>query len=79
MNNTNIRLIEIDAEIEKAQSRKRIAIFLMIVSIFCLWPLIIVGIMMHSSASNKINALNEEKKMIMLSEYYNNNNNNNGN
>ena len=75
MNNIDkkLRLAEIEEKIKKAEGKKSIAIVLMVISIFCLWPLLIVGIIMYISANNNINELNEEKKNIMLIEYYNEN------
>ncbi len=72
------RLKEIEQEIKNAESSKTTGIVMMIVSIFMLWPLLIVGGIVYSNAKSKINRLNEEKKQIMFLEWQNSNNNNNG-
>lgn len=71
------RLKEIEQEIKNAESSKTTGIVMMIVSIFMLWPLLIVGGIVYSNAKSKINRLNEEKKQIMFLEWQNSNNNNN--
>jgi len=42
---------------------------MMVVSIFFLWPLLIVGIIVYNNANKKINELNEEKKRIMFEDW----------
>lgn len=63
-----MRLMEIEQEIKKAESNKSGGIIMMVVSIFFLWPLLIVGIIVYNNANNKINELNEEKKRIMFED-----------
>lgn len=60
------RLAEIEDEIKKAESNKVGAIIMMVVSLFFLWPLLIVGGIMYSNANKKIEALNAEKRSIMF-------------
>lgn len=69
----NFQIMEIEDKIRKAESRKGTAVVLMIISIFCLWPLLIVGIIMYNNANKEINYLNEEKKRIMFENYFNKN------
>ncbi len=68
-NYTQIRLMEIEREIKSAESDKRNGIIMMIVSLFFLWPLLIVGIVVYNKANNKINLLYDEKKNIMFMQY----------
>lgn len=63
------RLNEIEQEIKKEESNKKTGTVLMIISIFMLWPLFIVGIIIYSNANKKINWLNEEKQKIMFEEW----------
>ena len=63
------RLFEIDQQIKKAEDDKKSAIFLMIISLFFLWPLLIVGIVIYYNANKKINELNIEKIKIMSDEW----------
>ena len=72
-NDMERRIIEIDSEIKSAEGQKIAATILIIISFFCLWPLLIVGIIMHCNANSKINKLNDEKKQIMFMNYYNKN------
>jgi hypothetical protein len=44
---------------------------MMVVSIFLLWPLLIVGAIMYNNAKKKIEELNNEKKQIMFQDYFN--------
>ena len=75
MNKMNeMRLMQIENEIKKAESQKSIAIILMVVSIFILWPLLIVGIIMYFNANKKIEGLNQEKMKIMFQDYFTANN-----
>lgn len=75
MNRMNeYRLQEIEQEIKNAEGNKRIGMVLMIVSIFRLWPLLVVGAIVYGNANSKINRLNEEKKQIMFMEWRNGNN-----
>lgn len=62
------RLKEIEQEIKKAEGNKTTGMVLMIVSIFMLWPLLIVGAIVYGNANSKINRLNDEKKQIMFEE-----------
>ena len=64
-----MRLMEIEQEIKKAESSKSGGVVMMVVSIFFLWPLLIVGIIVYSNANKKINELNEEKKRIMFEDW----------
>ena len=64
--NLEIRLMEIEAEIEKAKSDKNTAIVLMVVSIFFLWPLLIIGGIWYSSADNKLKSLEAEKNQLIM-------------
>ena len=58
--------MEIEAEIKKAKSDKNTAIVLMVVSIFFLWPLLIIGGIWYSSADNKLKALEGEKNQLIM-------------
>ena len=58
--------MEIEAEIEKAKSDKNTAIVLMVVSIFFLWPLLIIGGIWYSSADNKLKSLEAEKNQLIM-------------
>ena len=73
MNNTynmkELRLLQIEDEIKKAESEKNTACFMMIISWFFLWPLLIVGAIQYDKAKKKIEELNEEKKQIMFQDY----------
>lgn len=64
-----MRLMEIEQEIKKAESSKSGGVVMMVVSIFFLWPLLIVGIIVYNNANKKINELNEEKKRIMFEDW----------
>ena len=55
---------QIDSEINKARESKNTGIVLMIVSIFFLWPLLIVGGIMYSNANNKEKELTSKKSRI---------------
>ncbi len=69
MNQVNeYRLKEIEQDIKNAEGNKRTGMVLMIVSIFMLWPLLIVGAIIYGNANSKINRLNEEKKRILFEE-----------
>lgn len=59
-----MRLFEINQQINTAKNNKSIGLILMIVSIFFLWPLLIVGIIMYISNDKKINELEIEKRRI---------------
>ena len=67
----NFLVIEIEEKIRKGEEKKKDAVVLMIISIFFLWPLMIVGAVMHDNACKEINKLNEEKKRIMFEDYFN--------
>lgn len=58
--------MEIEAEIEKAKSDKNTAIVLMVISIFFLWPLLIIGGIWYSSADNKLKSLEAEKNQLIM-------------
>ena len=77
-----IRLIKIDEEISKYQKRKTTGIVLVIISLFCLWPLMIVGIVLWTTADTNIKKLEKERSDIQIndinnSEEYENNQVNN--
>lgn len=55
---------QIDSEIKKAKESKNTGIVIMIVSIFFLWPLLIVGGIMYSNANNKEKELTSKKSRI---------------
>ena len=76
MNNVfkEMRLMEIENELKKAESQKTTAVIMMVASLIVLWPLLIVGIIQYSNANKKIERLNEEKKSIMFQDYFNGNN-----
>ena len=79
MNNTNdmykeMRLAQIEEEIKEAESEKGTACIMMVVSIFFLWPLLIIGAIQYDKAKKKIEELNEEKKKIMFQDYFNGSN-----
>ena len=61
-----IRLDEIANEIKKQENKRIIGIVLVIISIFCLWPLVIVGIILWVGANKKINELLDEKHKIQM-------------
>ena len=58
--------MEIEAEIKKAKSDKNTAIVLMVISIFFLWPLLIIGGIWYSSADNKLKSLEAEKNQLIM-------------
>lgn len=70
-NMKEIRLSQIEDEIKKAESEKNTACIMMVVSMFFLWPLLIVGVIMYNNAKKKIEELNNEKKQIMFQDYLN--------
>ena len=73
MYNTNdMRLMQIEHEISKAESNKRTACIMMFISIFFLWPLLIFGAIKYKNAKEKIDELNDEKKQIMFQNYFSN-------
>lgn len=65
-----IQIEEIEYKIKAAEEKKKNAVILMIVSVFFLWPLMIVGAVMHDGACKEINRLNEEKNKILFEEYF---------
>ena len=65
-----IRLKEIEEEIKKAESQKKLAVLIMIISIFILWPLLIIGGIMYYNENNKLKELNKEKKELSYQNYY---------
>lgn len=58
------RLSEIETQLKSANSNKNTGIVLCIISIFMLWPLIIVGLIIYANANSKVKALEEEKRNI---------------
>ena len=74
MNNTNnmykeMRLAQIENDLKKAEGQKKTAIVMMVVSIFFLWPLLILGIIQYNNANKEIEKLNQEKQQIILKDY----------
>ena len=65
-NMKELRLAQIENEIKRAEDQKSSAVIMMIISIFCLWPLLIVGAIRYSDANKKITQLNEEKTALMF-------------
>ena len=79
MNNTNnmykeMRLAQIENDLKKAEGQKKTAIVMMVVSIFFLWPLLILGIIQYNNANKEIEKLNQEKQQIILQDYLNGHN-----
>ena len=67
MDNTKeLRLAQIEKEIKRAEDQKSSAVIMMIISIFFLWPLLIVGAISYSDANKKITQFNEEKIALMF-------------
>ena len=64
------RLKEIEEEIKKAESQKKLAVLIMFISIFFLWPLLIIGGIMYYNENNKLKELNKEKKELSYQNYY---------
>lgn len=60
---------DIENKIREAEEKKKTAVILMVASLFFLWPLMIVGAIMHDRACKEIHRLNEEKNRIMYEEY----------
>ena len=67
--NYELRLIEIDEEIRKAEDEKNGAIVAMFVWFLLFFPLAFIGAFQYSAAKKKIEQLNEEKKRIWLEIY----------
>ena len=63
------KLFDIDSQIKQKEGNKKTAIVLMIVSIFLLWPLLIVGGIMYATANNSINALQSSKEQLMQQKF----------
>lgn len=63
------RLLEIDRQISEAEGNKNTGIILMIVSLFMLWPLAIVGIVIYFNANSKIKRLETEKINIIAEQW----------
>ena len=63
-----IKIEDINKKIRKEQDNKNIGIVLIIVSLFCLWPLMIVGIILIVNANKKIGNLENEKMELLLSQ-----------
>lgn len=55
---------QINRDIKKAQEGKNTGIVLMIVSIFFLWPLLIVGGIMYSNNNNKEKELTSKRARL---------------
>lgn len=68
-----MRLMEIEQEIKKAEHNKNSGVVMMVVSIFFLWPLLIVGLITYSNANKRINDLNDEKRRITFENMMANN------
>lgn len=66
------RLLEIEQQIQRHESNKKVALIMMGISIFFLWPLLIVGLIIYCDANHKIDKLNTEKREIMFNEWGNN-------
>ena len=58
------KIDEIDEKINKEKSNKTTGVVLMIISIFFLWPILIVGIIIWSKANNEVDKLETEKKKL---------------
>ena len=69
-----MRLVQIEEEIKKAESDKSTAVIMMFASLFILWPLLFIGAIQYDKAKKKIEELNEEKKKIMFQDYFNSGN-----
>ena len=65
-NMKKFRLAQIENEIKKAEEQKNIAIIMMIISIFFLWPLLIIGAIKYNNANRKIARLDEEKAALIF-------------
>ena len=67
-----IRIKQIDEEIKKQERDKGAGVVLIIISIFALWPLIIVGIIQINHSNKRIAELQQEKQtiVIQMSENY---------
>ena len=55
---------QIENELKKVKENKGVAIVMMIVSIFFLWPLLIVGGLMYLNNNSKANELNSKKSRL---------------
>ena len=55
---------QIENELKKVKENKGVAIVMMIVSIFFLWPLLIVGGIMYLNNNSKANELNSKKSRL---------------
>ena len=66
-----IRLIQIEEEISKNQKKKTTGIILVIISLFCLWPLMIVGIILWANADKSIKKLEKERADIQIGDINN--------
>lgn len=62
----DIKINEINAEIQTKEGSKKTGIILMVVSVFMLWPLLIVGGIMYSNANNRIKALEQERNNLQM-------------
>ena len=65
---SQIRLEEIKESIKKQEGKRTTGIVLVIISLFCLWPLIIVGIILWVGANNEIKALLSEERIIKTND-----------
>lgn len=62
----DLRISEINAEIQTKEGSKKQGITLMIVSVFFLWPLLVVGGIMYTSANNRVKALEQERAHLLM-------------
>ncbi len=62
--NEELDLEQLDIRIKKCENKRTVGIVLVVISLFCLWPLMIVGIIMWVSANKEINFCMEQKYLI---------------
>ncbi len=62
----DFKLSDIDTQIKQKEDTKKSAIIMMVISIFLLWPLLIVGGIMYSSAESSIKALQQQKNELLF-------------
>lgn len=63
------QLAQIDEKIKQAEGSRRNGVILMVISLFFLWPLLIVGIIIYHNANKEIERLNDEKKALMFNNW----------